>query len=599
MMNQSPDMTVGLLSEWCDKLLLLQVDEKFDMDLAGGILCPACQRIHGRSADAIYPLMSLAKQTGEDKYVVAAKRLFTWAVTSLKMPNGSFKNDATSMWEGTTVFFVIQLAEALMHHADLLDDKTRISWEENLKEASLWLDKKIRGLQTNSNYLISSAAAFALVGEYFKEQHYLKKAHEMAHRSLRFFTPSGLIYGEGWPHETVTSKGCRPIDIGYSVEESLSNLAIYAESSDDQVVKNILRHSLKEHLNFMLEDGGWDNSWGSRSYKWSYWGSRTSDGCQIAYGLYQNEDPRFAEVVFRNTQLLKRLTVNGLLAGGPMFESAGEPICVHHTFCHAKALAFMIDHQIPLKENRGFVLPMEEPSVGKHYQEAGLYLIHEGTWRATVSEYDFVYQIGGNPTGGALTFLSQKKMGPIFAASTNSYQLVEENNMQLPKYYRDICQTPRIEWLEEQTVYRNIHDLSATLGYFSNEQEIVSTGHLRAEQTQRASGKFEQRMSFKEEQFLMDIRALAGSVFHFPIIASQEDKLEKIAEGIFILHRQEGKLLIEGNLPIGISHHQLNAPLLSQRIFNPVGGFQTIPFWMVVGTGVASLKISVMGGNKS
>jgi hypothetical protein len=28
------------------------------------------------------------------------------------------------------------------------------------------------------------------------------------------------------------------------------------------------------HLEFMLHDGAWDNSWGTRNFKWTYWGNR-------------------------------------------------------------------------------------------------------------------------------------------------------------------------------------------------------------------------------------------------------------------------------------------------------------------------------------
>ena len=41
--------------------------------------------------------------------------------------------------------------------------------------------------------------------------------------------------------------------------------------------------SAKSHLAFLLPDGGLDNSMGSRSCKWTYWGSRTSDGCLAAF----------------------------------------------------------------------------------------------------------------------------------------------------------------------------------------------------------------------------------------------------------------------------------------------------------------------------
>ena len=42
---------------------------------------------------------------------------------------------------------------------------------------------------------------------------------------------------------------------------------------------------METHLEFMLPDGAWDNSWGTRSFKWTYWGGRTSDGFMGGYYL--------------------------------------------------------------------------------------------------------------------------------------------------------------------------------------------------------------------------------------------------------------------------------------------------------------------------
>lgn len=73
----------------------------------------------------------------------------------------------------------------------------------------------------------------------------------------------------------VTPKNCRPVDLGYNAEESLPALILYAELTGDEDVGRAVLRTAREHLNFMLPDGGWDNSFGSRSYKWCWWGSRT------------------------------------------------------------------------------------------------------------------------------------------------------------------------------------------------------------------------------------------------------------------------------------------------------------------------------------
>ncbi len=100
-------------------------------------------------------------------------------------------------------------------------------------------------------------------------------------------------------------------------------------------IKGILQEKDK------LPDGAWDNSFGTRNYKWSYRGSRTSDGCAAGYGLA--DDPVLQEAFRRNTQLLERCTQDGLLYGGDIFAAAGEPPCVHHTFGHARGLAVFLN----------------------------------------------------------------------------------------------------------------------------------------------------------------------------------------------------------------------------------------------------------------
>ena len=52
---------------------------------------------------------------------------------------------------------------------------------------------------------------------------------------------------------------------------------------NDRELLSIVERSMNTHLEFMLPDGAWDNSWGTRSFKWTYWGGRTSDGFMGGY----------------------------------------------------------------------------------------------------------------------------------------------------------------------------------------------------------------------------------------------------------------------------------------------------------------------------
>ena len=109
--NQSLDNSLRgeaekLLTEWMDTLLTYQC-VNLHSALDGGILCPACARIHGRIGDAVLPLMYLADKTGNDKYLHAAKSLMAW-MENVHYPDGSWMNDVhVSDWNGTTVFAAI------------------------------------------------------------------------------------------------------------------------------------------------------------------------------------------------------------------------------------------------------------------------------------------------------------------------------------------------------------------------------------------------------------------------------------------------------------------------------------------------------------
>ena len=78
---------LSLLKQWCDALLEYRV-EKLHPRLDGALLCPACQVVHGRCGELVYPLLCLADRTGEARYLDAARKLFEWS-ESLACDDGS------------------------------------------------------------------------------------------------------------------------------------------------------------------------------------------------------------------------------------------------------------------------------------------------------------------------------------------------------------------------------------------------------------------------------------------------------------------------------------------------------------------------------
>ncbi|MDD3251456.1 MAG: hypothetical protein PHV18_02730 [Lachnospiraceae bacterium] len=447
---------LNLLKTWCDRLLDFQIDGVERLD--GAILCPACMTIHGRCQDLIYPLLCLADRTGEERYLTAARRLFVWG-GSLVCDDGSFYNDAQSSWNGITVFAAIVLCESLEQHGHLLDEETREAFECRMKAAGHWIYENLTmDFVTNINYHATTAAAMALLGNYEDREDYRERAREMAASCLKHITADGLFYGEGKPMEAVSRRGCRPVDIGYNVEESLPALLQYARAMKDEEALIRVKEVLLHHLEFMLPDGGWDNSFGTRNFKWTYWGSRTSEGCQTAYGVWGSEEPVFAEAAYRNLCLYEACTTrDGLLAGGPDYERFGEAACVHHAFCHSKALAAALDAGIGSWEREQ--LPSEKAQALQYYPTIDTYKVAQGDWLATVTGYDVEYCKGGHATGGTLSLLWNKGWGPVIAAGMTDYSLYEAHNMQqVQRKHMHRSLVPRLEWKNESAVYAQCYD---------------------------------------------------------------------------------------------------------------------------------------------
>ncbi|HEY4382096.1 MAG TPA: hypothetical protein VGN01_17235, partial [Acidobacteriaceae bacterium] len=466
-----------LLRVWCDGLLAHQETGIADDGLRGAFVCPACGIVHGRCGDAVYPLLRMARTTGDAKYVRAAVAVHEWSERNVSRPDGSWVNDVTlSSWQGITVFHSIALAEALDHHGELLDAATRKQWTDRLARAAKFLDGFISIETGNINYPVTASYAFALCGQVLGEPKYTERGRGLAHAALDQFTANGLLAGEGHPLNGVTKKGCRPVDLGYNVEESLPALAMYSLLTRDVEVMEQTVKALRTHMEFMLPDGAWDNSWGTRNYKWSWWGSRTSDGCQPAYLLLADHEPAFREVAWRNLELMAACTHEGLLYGGPDYFVHGDRPCVHHTFTHAKALATVLDRGGALLESTTRVaLPRDKVYGVKSFPEIGTRLAALGDWRATVTENDFEYveqvqagggQGGGHATGGTLSLLYHRVLGPVLTASMTEYKLIEISNQQVVRDGSQMVLSPRIEYVTgdgAKATYTSLSDLEAVV----------------------------------------------------------------------------------------------------------------------------------------
>ena len=581
-----------LLRGWCDGLLAHQVTGIADAAVRGALLCPACGLIHGRCGDAVYPLLRVARSTGDAKYIRAAVAVHEWSERQVSRADGSWVNDVTlSSWQGITVFHSIALAEALHHHGELLDAATRKQWMERLARAAKFLDGFITSETGNINYPVTASYCFALCGQVLGEAKYTERGRALAHQSLEHFTANGFLAGEGHPLNAVTAKGCRAVDLGYNVEESLPALAMYSVLTEDKVVMEQTVKALRTHMEFMLPDGAWDNSWGTRNYKWSWWGSRTSDGCHPAYVLLADHDPKFREVARRNLELMAACTHEGLLYGGPDYFRHGDLPCIHHTFTHAKALATVLDRGGALLEaTERVALPRDEAYGLKSFPEIGTRLAAVGDWRATVTENDFEYveqvqagggQGGGHATGGALTMLYHQALGPILTASMTEYKLIEISNQQVVRGGPTMALTPRIELVlgpGSGGTYTSLSDLEAkvTASEVGGEVGFEARGRLLTAIHKPVPGgevryslKYNLSASGVEIVARVDGVNVAGPVkFILPVISRSGEAVVQPDAGTVRITKAKGTLVVK-------TYGAFEA-VPAERTFNLVPGFECL-----------------------
>ena len=593
------DETEALLRDWCDGLLAQQIRDPERPDRHGAFACPACDFLHGRCGDAVLPLLSMAALSGEERYRQAALDVVGW-MRNVDAPDGSWTNEVDpGSWKGTTVFAAIALAEALEWHGGLLGEPTRAAWRERLRRAGNFILLNFDTEYGNINYGATATYGLALLGRLLDEPAFTSRARQLARQVLGFLTPGlGLLHGEGRPSDKLTPKGCYAVDLGYNVEESLPALINYALLAFDQEVFDAAMRSMSQHALFLLPDGGWDNSWGTRNYKWSYWGSRTSDGCQAALLQLATRQPLYATAAWRNLRLLRACTHDGLLHGGPHLASHGVPPCVHHTFCHAKTLAASLRlRELPIEFD--YQAPLWAEDGGTHsvaFPEIATFRAAVGPWQATITAYDWLYRPGvHHATGGALSLLWHRDLGLVTASSLARYVAVEGHNMQPNPDGEDICLTPRVQLDRDDDWYTNLFSLRAGVWETRRDDglELMVEAHVvNRDGDSPASGPvtFDLRYRLRDDSVTISAAPLLPCAdpwtLVLPIISPSGEPVRWASARRVEFSRPESTLVIEANVPI------VRQRTAVERAFNSVGGFEALPL-LFEADGVERIEVSL------
>lgn len=584
----------GTLVTWCDGLLARQISGS-EPSRDGGLLCPGCDVIHGRCADAIYPLLYLADRTGEKIYQDAAKRLFAWSDKNVRCEDGAWRNEISpKSWKGVAVFSAIMLMESLRDFGHLLDAETKRAWTDAAVGQLPFIMENFKVGYANVNYPASACYALALASKLTGDKKYAKRAAQLAKGMTGQFTKNeAFVFGEGkFPYEK-SAKGLLPVDLGYNVEETLPNLLAYADMAGDKKLRAHVVRSLRGHLEFMLADGAWDNSWGTRNFKWTYWGSRTSDGMIAMCAALAKDDPVFAEAGWRNFELLKSCThANGLLAGGVDYASAGYAPCVHHTFEHAKALAHALHAGFGKPGQSARVeLPREENYRAKYIKDLDIWLATAGDWRGTISGYDVDYRLAdGNTHGGALSLLWHKETGPVIAAAMIEYSMPEPNNMQPVKSPPAYSTMPQVTCSENGTTYSSAFFKPAVITRARDPKTAAEVFTVKTELVDKnsappPSGRVPVTITYVFDSKRIGIKVAATSAtvtavtknkltLYLPVVSKSSEECTRIELGYRIAKTGRNLLLASPNARFEIK------PLGdARRAFCPAPGFEFMPFY--------------------
>ncbi|MRI02402.1 hypothetical protein GH721_17795 [Kriegella sp. EG-1] len=578
-------LTSNLVKDWCDGMIRVQINNPSNIEEHGALGCPACSHIHGRCMDAVYPFLYMADTTGDRKYLYAAVGVMDWAENNVSQENGSWTVVPNpKSWKGITVFGAIALAEALHYHGHVLEDDRRKSWTARLEKAGQYVYDTFSIAFTNINYGGTAIYGLNLIGRVLKNNEFIAKSKALAEDIKSYFTANeNLLFGECKPDaKKLSAKGLHGVDLGYNVEETLNSLVMYALQVKDDELIQILTKSLNSHLEFMLPDGAWDNSWGTRQYKWSYWGSRTCDGSQPAFAMMADINPAFGTAAIKNTELLKRCTAEGLIHGGPHYISHGIPPCLHHTFTHAKPLTALLDHWEELPElNTNTLLPRVTADGVKNFKDLDVTLFAKGDWRGTISAYDAIYKDGDyrQATGGALSVLYHNKVGLLCTASMAIYKMVEAYNQQ-PNPGVDFALTPRVETFKEDAWYSNIFDRAAAIHSEENDSDLqlIAKTELKDKSNETVtdtasdfellyqSSKDSMQIIAKTDQTIKEPTA-----FVLPIVSPTGEKVTQSNPNEITIQKPEGLVIITASVPMTIK----DTP--KERIFNMVPGVEAVP----------------------
>ncbi|MEE4217831.1 MAG: hypothetical protein V2I48_09490 [Xanthomonadales bacterium] len=578
-----------------DQLLSTQVMDPEDPDF-GALVSPSTNPDpnprHSRAAEAVYPLAVAYKYSRDPKYRLAAVALGNWLV-GLQQDNGAWGEDwpGHDGWNGTTADQLISLAGALeLLRAELAADEQQ-AWDNAISMAADFSMERFPGT-SNINYTPTAAVGLVLAHRAVDspKDEWLNKAERLiAHVSARV-NEDNFIVGEG--------KG---VDLGYNIAQSIGFIAWYGILQDDPEAVDLAASLLKTHLYFMYPNGAIDNSWGTRSFKWTLEsGSKTAPGVHFTFGLLADRDPAISRGAVLALDWLENhaLDAENRVVYGPhaYLHANSNPPSNYLTFARAQSIATAVEYG-PKPVQTG-PIPAEKYNWVRFFPTTETAVLRTERVMATLSSYanNLRYPLETAVRGGSTTVVWFDGYGPdgfLQLSSQTEYRRIETRHM--PRGIDPLPLTPRIETADGP--YRtNLFDPGAVLAVAESAQtiEVVSSGVLRGKDGD-AGSPFKWTHSFYKDRYsrTVEVDSADGVQLVEPFVDNPGNRYTLEGDDTFVITTVNGaqwQLKIESSsVPYSLSHGSQR-----DRYFHPFPGFNAYPLLIRLdGSGPATIRYMV------